>query len=407
MSYVFRLGFRNVFRQKLRSTLAMAGIALSVALVIVGTSLMSGVETMVLGEALGEAGEIVIARQDYFDKSRFNPLKYSVKESSALRDRLLEIDGVEAALERIDFGFLAEHDGKTSPLGCSAVDLTSYARFSSLPERLVAGRFLEVGEKGILIGRSAAEELGVEPGESITVIGRTVYESFMADDFEVVGIFDLGTKLQNRRSILPLEQAQEFLEMDDAVSKILLFGESYRATRELARRVSAQDLLPEGVALRSWTDDPFFGSMYTLFRWAGLIISGIICFVAGLGIFNMLMVSVLERRREVGVLMALGTPRRGILASFFWESVVYGVAGGVMGVVLGSPMALYLDRVGLDFRIDDIQGLNLPITSTIHGDFGPQSALLGLAIGILLSVLGMAGPVLKTFSMGPQDAMSR
>ncbi len=406
MSYVLRLGFRNVFRQRLRSLLALAGIALSVALVVVGTTFMSGAERMIFSEVLGEAGEIAVARQDYFDKQRFNPLKYRLRDSAALRDRLLEVKGVRAAIERIDFGFLAEHGERTMALGASAVDVEPYARFSRLDQKLIAGRYLAPGEKGILIGRHAAEELGAGPGDTLTLIGRTAYESFMADDYEVVGVFDLGTKLANRRSILPLAPAQDFLEMPGAVSKILLYADDYHRAGEIAGRIRASGLLGDGVALEPWTEDPFLGSMFTLFRSVSAIISGIICFVAGLGILNMMMVAVLERRREMGVLMALGMPRTGVLASFFSEAALYGLAGGVAGVVLGSPAAWYLDRVGIDFRADQIQGLPFAIT-TLRGHFGPESIAMGLATGVLLALLGAVLPVIKTFSMGPQDAMTR
>ncbi len=407
MSYALLLGFKNVFRQRLRSLLALAGIGLSVSLVIVGTSLMSGVERTIFSEVLGEAGEIAVARQDYFDKLRFNPLKYRLRDSAALRDQLLEVEGVHAAIERIDFGFLAEHRERTMALGASAVGVEQFAQHSTLPDRLVAGRYLEPGEKAILIGREVAEELGAEPGDVLTAIGRTAYESFTADDFAVAGVFDLGSKLANRRSIMPLAPAQEFLEMSGAVSKILLYTGDYHRAGEIAERIRAAGLLAGGIVVKPWTEDPFLGGLYPLFRGVGASISGIICFVAGLGIINMMMVAVLERRREMGVLMALGMPRSGVLASFFSEAVVYGFAGGVAGVALGSPVAYYLDRTGINFRADEIQGLPFAISSTIHGHFTAGNVVTGLAVGVLLAVLGTVIPVIKTFSMGPQDAMTR
>ncbi len=407
MSYVLLLGFKNVFRQRLRSLLVLVGIALSVSLVIVGTSLMNGLERTIFSEVLGEAGEIAVARRDYFDKLRFNPLKYRLRDSTALRDKLLGVDGVRAAIERIDFGFLAEHGEHTMALGATAVDVEQFAHFSTLPDRLVAGRYLEPGEQAILIGRTAAEELGAGPGDTLTVIGRTAYESFMADDFEIAGVFDLGTKLGNRRSILPLAPAQDFLEMTGSVSKILLYADDYRQAGEIAERIRGSDLLAPGIVLEPWTESPFLGGVFNLFRGVGASISGIICFVAGLGIINMMMVAVLERRREMGVLMALGMPRLGVLASFLAEALVYGLAGGTTGVALGSPVAYYFDRVGINFRADEIQGLPFAITSTIHGHFTADNVVTGLLVGVLLAVLGTVVPVIKTFSMGPQDAMTR
>ncbi len=86
--------------------------------------------------------------------------------------------------------------------------------------------------------------------------------------------------------------------------------------------------------------------------------------------------------------------------------MVYGLAGGAAGVLIGSPAAYYLDRVGIDFRADEIQGLPFAVT-TIHGHFGAGSVAAGLSVGVLLAVLGTVIPVIKTFSMGPQDAMTR
>lgn len=407
MSIITRLGFKNVFRQPLRTTLALLGIAVSVAGVVVGMSFMGGIESMIFGEAVGEFGEIVVARQDYFDRSRFNPLKYSLKGSGPLTEGLLALPEVHAAVGRIDFGFLAEHEEQSTTLAASAVDVEQFARYSKLPERLVSGRFLVPGEKALVIGKWVAEELEVGPGDLLTVLGRTAYDSFTADDFEVVGVYDMGSKLANRGSVMPLAPAQEFLEMPDAVSRILIYTDDYRNVDRAVAEIDAAHLLDEGIALRTWKEDVFLGSGYQALQAGGFIISFIICFVAGLGILNMMMVTVLERRKEMGVLMALGMSRTNIVLSFLVEALAYGVLGGVAGILLGTPLALYLDRVGISVPADKIEGLPIAISNTLYADFGPESIGWGLALGILLSLLGALGPALKTSSMGPLDAMTR
>jgi putative ABC transport system permease protein len=126
--------------------------------------------------------------------------------------------------------------------------------------------------------------------------------------------------------------------------------------------------------------------------------------VAGLGILNMMMVSVLERRREVGVLMALGMSRRGIVTSFLYEAGLYGVLGSAMGLVAAIPLAWYLQAVGFVVSTDKVKGLPVAI-SVLRGDFTPDSVVTALTMGVLLGILGMVLPVLKTLSMTPQDAM--
>jgi ABC-type lipoprotein release transport system permease subunit len=407
MIYFLRLGWRNVFRQRLRTGLALGAIGLAVALLMIGNTFARGMEKFVFSEVIGEAGEIVVARQDYFDRSRFNPMKYPIRGAAELRSRLLQVPGVRAALPRIDFGILVQLGEQNEPVACSAVDVLEFARFSKLPSKIVAGRWLRPDEKAVLLGRLVADRLGVKPGDTITVLGRTAYDSFTGDDFVVAGIFDLGVKLLNRTAIVPLGPAQEFLDMQDAVSKLLLFGPSYLDADAIAGTIRSRGLLPAGVAVRSWTQDPFFGSLYTLDRAVRIAITVILCFVAGLGILNMMMVSVLERRREIGVFMALGMSRAGLLTTFLYEALLYGVIGSAVGSAIGSPLALLLDRVGIDFQADKIQGVPFPLPNRLHGDFGPDSLVIGLAIGVLLSLLGMLWPMLKTFSMKPHDAMAK
>jgi ABC-type lipoprotein release transport system permease subunit len=407
MMYFLRLGLRNVFRQRLRTGLALGAIALSVAIIVVGASFTAGVERFVFNDALGEAGEIVVAREDWFARSRFNPLKFAIPDADALVERLAAVPGVRAAVPRIDFGLLVQQGEEAEPVLATAVDVLLFARFSALPRRIVAGRYLQPDEKAILLGATVAEKLGVGPGDRLIVLGRTAYDSFMGDEFEVAGVFDMGMRILNRATFLPLAAAQEFLDMPGAASRVLLYAADYREADALAARIRAGGLLPEGVAARPWTEDALFGSMHQMIRAVRLGLSGIICFVAGLGILNMMMVSVLERRREIGVLMALGMSRPGILVAFLYEALIYGVLGSALGVLLGAPLAAYLERTGIEFRADEIQGLPFPMPNTLHADFGPESLMLGVAVGLILSLLGMLWPMLKTFSMKPIDAMAK
>jgi putative ABC transport system permease protein len=404
--YFIRLGFKNVFRQRSRSALAMAAIGISVLVVLVGFTLAKGMENQIFSQLISESGELVVARQDFFEKSRFNPLKYFVRDARELRQKLLQVEGVKEAMLRIDFGLLVEKEGKTKGIRAIAVDVEPFAQRSTIPGSIVQGRYLKPDEKGMLLGKSVADELGLKVGDKVTVLGKTAYDSLNADDLELVGIFDLGTKAGNRATVIPLATAQEFLDMSDGVSKLLLFGGSYEEAPKLAERIQQSKLLPEGVTLRSWNQDPLLFTVHRGITGVRKAIVFIICFVAGLGILNMLMVSVLERRKEVGVMMALGMSRARIVGAFFYEALAYGALGSALGLLVGVPAALYLESAGLPLSTAQVQGMPVAFTR-LYGDFTPDGAVGALLAGIILAILGMSLPVLKTFSMSPQDAMKR
>jgi len=408
MLYFMKLGMKNVFRQRMRATLALAAIAISVTIVIIGITMTRGVEKQVFGELVGEAGELVVARKDYFEKSRFNPLKYYIKDSAELQAKLLKIEGVRVVTMRTDFGVMIEANEKNQGIRTTAVDVDQFAKLSQVPENIIAGEYLKAEGKGILIGKWVADELGLKPGDKATLLGKTVYDSFTADDFVVSGVFDMGSTVANRAAYMSVSSAQEYLEMENAVSRILVFGTSYLTSEALADRVTSAGILPEGVAIRTWRENSFLTSIYSIVSGVRVALSVIICFVAGLGILNMMTVSVMERRREIGVLMALGMSHGGIVSTFFYEALLYGVLGSVAGFLIGTPLGLYLDRVGIFIPMEGVQGMPIAFQdSTLHGDFRGSTLLIGMAIGILLSLLGMVLPVLRTFSMGPQDAMKR
>ncbi|MDC0708558.1 ABC transporter permease [Stigmatella sp. ncwal1] len=406
MRYLIRLGFKNIFRQRTRAALALAAIAISVVFIVGGITLARGVEKQIFLELVGESGEVVIARQDYFDKSRLNPLKYSVPDSTGLKEKLLQVDGVKSVAQRIDFGVLVQSGENNKAIRATAVDVDVFGQRSSIPRSIVAGSYLQRGQKAILLGKTVADDLGLKPGDKVTLLGKDRYDSFSADDFELAGVFDLGNKTSNRAVYLPVSAAQEFLAMEDGVSKLVLYGADYAGAMALAARIRASGVLPEGTALRTWQDDTFLLSIHKTLLGVRKGISFIICFVAGLGILNMMMVSVLERRREVGVLMALGLSRRGIVASFLYEASLYGALGSVIGLVFAVPLGWYLHTVGLTVATDKVKGLPIAI-SVLRGDFTADAVVTGMVLGVLLGILGMVVPVMKTLSMTPQDAMTK
>jgi putative ABC transport system permease protein len=404
--YFVRLGFKNIFRQRLRAMLALAAIAMSVVIIVAGITLARGVEKQIFLELVGEHGEVVVARQDYFDKSRLNPLRYSLAEAGELAQGLRKLEGVEAAAPRIDFGVLVESGEKNMTVRAVAVDVELFGKRSAIPRAVVAGGYLKPGVKSVLMGKTVAEELGLAPGQKVTVLGKDRHDSFSAEDFEVAGLFDLGSTAANKAIYVPVEAAQEFLALEGAASKIVVYGTSYGQAPQLAARIRGSGLLPQGVAVRTWQDDSFLATIYKniVGMRQGLIF--IICLVAGVGVLNMMMVSVLERRREIGVLMALGMSRGRIVFSFLYEAGLYGVLGSLAGAALAIPAGIYLEEVGFHVGGNKVQGMPVVI-QTLRGDFSADAVVTGLMVGVLLGILGMVLPVFKTLGMTPQDAMAK
>jgi putative ABC transport system permease protein len=135
-------------------------------------------------------------------------------------------------------------------------------------------------------------------------------------------------------------------------------------------------------------------------------VAGVIVFITALGVLNTMLMSVLERTAEIGVLRALGMKGRAIVALFFVEALAIGAVGGAVGVFLGSLAALRLEAVGMDLgAAADKMPATLPVNRVLHADWTPEIALLAFALGLLMALLGAALPSLRATAIQPVIAM--
>ncbi|MFC1848973.1 ABC transporter permease [candidate division CSSED10-310 bacterium] len=403
--FLLKLGFKNIFRNKLRSGLALAAIALSIALIIVGMTFIKGAHTQLFQELLNEYGHLVLANENYFEKSRFNPLDYSIENADQLLAELKSIKEIITSIKIIEFGFLIDKDEQNEPVRVTGVDVDEFKKFSRLSQCIIEGRYLKAEAKEILLGKIIAEKLHVKAGDEITAVGKTVHDSFYADGYTVVGIFDLGARFLNKAAYISIHQAQIFLDMENQVSKILLFGKSYLGAPRLKKKIQENIALPANIKVRTWQEDPLIGMMSKTFMAVMSSILFIICFVAGLGILNMMFVSVLERKKEIAVLLALGMNHYRVMLLFLYEAFCYGSLGSIIGCILGTGPAIMLATKGITLNFEKIQGISFPLRETIYGDFQPINILVAMTIGILVSIAGMVWPILKIFRFKPNEVM--
>ena len=137
------------------------------------------------------------------------------------------------------------------------------------------------------------------------------------------------------------------------------------------------------------------------------ILTGLIVFITALGVLNTMMMSVLERVPEIGVLRSMGMGRAGVAKLFFTEALIIALFGGGIGVGLGSAVALWMERLGLDLG-DAVAGSEtLSVNAVLHPDWTPQLALLGIGLACIMAILGSAWPVLTALRVSPVEAIRR
>ena len=397
--WIIVMAIRNLFRYRRRTLITAGAIAFGLTAYIWVDSFLAGAdEQSVRNLRWYETADAAAAVPGYVERRETAPLG-----PSFLPDGLLaELDRAGySATPRILFGadlvFYRDpfpEDGSIPGI-IIAVDPRRDGRVFRLEDTLVDGRWLRPGEGGLVMGRRLAESLGAGLGYPLIAVTRTRDGYLQTLDLDVVGILDCPNPLVNRNGLyIDLDFADQALEMDGRVSLVhvsLPDGVRRRRREERLRILIANQGLDYADWRRLGAD---YVNVMQSERAGSALMIVLILLVAAVGISNTMLMAVLERSREIGMMRALGMSDRFVRRLFLWESAGIGLLGSIGGVVLGVMVNIPFVRRGLDLRLF-MEGVNFGYRSSgqFYGawhaaGFG-YAVLLGTGLAVAVAALSI------------------
>jgi len=440
MNWIFDLALRNIQRNRRRTLLAVISIALSVALTTFLNGFTSGVlQNMVKNITKNESGHIRIATEGFVKRSRFMPLDELVSDPEQLIQAIRSIPEVKKEISviapRIAFGTLLSNGPKTISAYGIAGDSKTETEVLNMNRSIVQGRYLEKqGE--IILGKEAAASLGLTVGDRIRIVTQGADYSLRLRRFTIVGLFSTGAPQMDRSFFqIPLEDALEFLRTDGSVQQILVFLKDYTNAnqisailrQELAKAgyfiagmsasdgatthgASAQGLTTdaakadEALKIQSWTEigeyPRLINMMEVIYFWIELVITFLGAFI----ISNIMMMVVLERKREIGILKALGLNRRETLRLFLTEGALLGFIGSGIGAFFGFLLCWLFSVYGIDFS-SAMGSLTFPIDPVFYAVVNPTGIITMFILGILVAMVVSYLPSRRAALLDPVEAI--
>ncbi|MFQ6617711.1 MAG: ABC transporter permease [Fidelibacterota bacterium] len=265
---------------------------------------------------------------------------------------------------------------------------------------------LREGKKlpGIMIGFNLADKLGVTLGDTVTVVNPLENIPFFqlppVKNFMVTGIF--RSDLFNYDDIytfISLSAAREFFNLGSGITGIAVKTDNFNDFQRLKEQISA--LLPPGIKVVSWYDEhrDLFVAM-RMEKWAAFIILSLIIVVAAFNIISALIMVVLEKVKEIGILKAMGLSSRSIKRIFLYDGLIAGLIGTALGVSLGFFVSIFQQRFEFFKLPTDIYFLSsVPIVMKLT-DF-----LLIISISLLLCIVFSLYPAKKASGLFPVEAI--
>jgi len=398
---LLRLALRNVRRQARRSILTAAAMVIGLAMLVFSRAIGDGAHETWIDAALRLGmGHVSILHPDYLPRRVIEdrlPGDAVRAALDAVRDSAVA-PFVAAVAPRLEIRGLASSPRGGRPVMAFGVDPTVEHGFSELDTRVTAGRPLEPGDRlAAYVGEGLARRLHLEVGSRLVLTAQAADSSIAGQLVRIVGTFRSGVpEVDDGVLQMPLATAQEWMGVGDAVSTVAVMLHSSYAVPEVVRRLRLLlDDTPAPVAVLSWRQTtPELDSAVRIDDYGNYVFNGILLLIVALAIVNTVLMAVLGRTREFGILRALGLRRRDVAGLVVLEGTVLTVIAGVFGLVLGIGGTWLFFRNGLDFSafVDDAQWtaagavidpVAVPVFRMAHIT---DSVILVLLIGITASL---------------------
>ena len=409
MRLELRLAWRNVWRNPRRTALTVAATVFAVFLVALSLSMSAGTHSKMIEDGVRMAsGHLRIAGRGYLEQQT---LEQFVPANAELEDLLDRAQGIEGWAPRLSSFALLSHADRSNGVAVLGVDPARESSVSSLARRVSTGRFLSSDpRREVVLGAALARDLRAEVGDELLLYGIAYSLEMAYELFTVVGITRLPSiDLERVLAVIHLRDAQEFFVYGDRVSEIAVLARNADASLELRGWLEAAlvSLGIRDVELQHWTEHmPELEQFVALDRGGMVLQLMILVVVVGFGILNTILMSVLERTRELGVMRALGLSSGAVSRLVYLESIAVSTVGLAIGLALAAPCALYFERNPIRLSGDfEVMTEMLGMEPLIVFDFmASQLAYVSLMIGVL-ALLAAAYPAFKAGRARPVDAL--
>jgi ABC-type lipoprotein release transport system permease subunit len=434
-----RLGLRNLFRNRWRSGLTLAAVAVAVALMVWTIGFLEGwLNSMTRGMTGLETLQVQVQTVEHVR----NPRVYRTFEPTPeqLR-RVAELPGVKGVVRRAELHGLIGTERRSQVARLIGVEAGREAEVTPIAEAVVAGRWLAGAAGGAadraagpaagggkaleaVLGQGLARQLEVAPGDELVVFLEGADGSLGNDVLRVVGTVHTGNSMLDRSAVyLHLEDAQYLGALGDGIHRLAIRIRDPDAARGTAAGVAAAlgaayPLPPdaavvgeEALAVLTWQElTPALDQMIQLSRGSYWIMYLLIYLIAAVGVLNTQRMSAMERRREFGVMMAIGMRPRRLFRSLLVETAVLGLVGAALGALLGGAITWYHATVGLNLALfsdsASFSYMGVTFSERIHFALTTGALLQPVLVMVGVAVVSGLWPAIRAARIDPAPTIA-
>lgn len=328
---------------RMQTLFIVSGVAIGVGVIIFMSALLSGLQANLFYRLLSSQPHITLERP----KQIVTPLRHagpgqqlisavqippqrvsSVDQWQKVRDQMRLRSDVVAVSPTVTGPAFAVRGSSNQAISLTGIDVDQYIKIVPLPEKIVSGTY-RVTNTDIIIGTQLAEDMGIQLGDKLRVTTATGGSLTLS----ITGIFDFGNRSANQRTVFVLlSTAQNLLNLVGGVTSIDVTVKDPYAAEIIAQSIANET----GLNALSWiaTNSQFFQGMSAQ-SFSSMLIRLFVGLSVAAGIASVLVVSVVQRQKDIGILRAMGGSRGQVMRVFLIQGAVVGLLGSFMGSALG------------------------------------------------------------------------
>lgn len=401
---LFSISWRNVWRNKLRSSVIITAIALGICAGIFSSAFYKGMADQRIEKAIKtEISHIQIHKPNF---RQANDITKYIPESDKLVNKIRQLPDVSGVSQRIIIFSMASSAETASGVKISGIMPEEEKRVTNLNTKLTEGNFFEEQKRNpILVGWKLAEKLNVKLGSKIVLTMQDINNNIVAGAFRIVGIFDTANGAFDESNVfVRFNDLQRLMEMPEhAAHEIAILADNNDLVPKVLKEVKA---VAGDLEVMSWSqlspEMNYLNEAMDLYMYIFIII---ILFALLFGIINTMLMVVLERIKEIGMLMAIGMNRLRIFMMIVLESIFLSLTGGVVGVLLGAGVSKYFESHRIDLSMWGEVYQDLGYDPYVYTSLQFPLLINVTVLVILTGIIASLYPAYKALQNDPADAL--
>lgn len=391
--FFLEMAWNNLLRNRRRTLSILAAIAIGVSMVVLTNGVTGGISANMSDSLVNQVdGHLRIQHRDYKKYFITDQEKILIRDYRALTTEVMKNSHVRAVMPRVMMGGLIGKDDKSTTFFGFGSDLATLS--TVLPDygkNLVAGKLLSTDDPdGVLVGRALAKSLGLNLGDELVLLSKTVHGEDSNALVHVRGVvtFPPDELLEKSLIFTGLETTlkENLLDLGDGATQLVVRIDDINNVADVEAALNRQ-FEAQGMPWRvtPWYDNAVYSRVVGMFGGIGKLISIILVLMVGVVTSNALLMAFFERIREIGTLRAIGMRKLDIYRLLYTEAALVGIGGALLGLTAGVALVMLGRYTGIP-----LGGI---VNQEIHPVLNAASLAISVAAPLVCIVIAAAIPI--------------